>query len=245
MSTSQARKKRLSPGVSYLLTVLVAVALTMVAIVLVVHSREGDDVDPVAEPVRRGPAALVAIGPITGEPLASYAFMRNAALKQAAGRRAAVVSFNDYRAEGSAREALDSGGDVRVEGLLIAAPGGTPRHARDVVQWAEAERTQAREDKAEAERLLATVGDDQEYAKFYRDEIQRLERLVNLQPGGKVVFGAVVIADVGALRKMADRDDVRLVDVGPSDKVPSLDRVRGIRPEETIKAGTPALRPTP
>ena len=60
---------------------------------------------------------------------------------------------------------------------------------------------------------------------------------VAADPGGQRVFGAVVRGPAVALRALARMQGVRLVDPGPSDQVPKLANVTGLRPEETTRTG--------
>lgn len=228
------------------IALLVASALVAVA----------DRVDSEDEPRPSGtavddPALLIparGVGPLPGQPTEPYIQARTTELSRADGdgERVAVVSFTRYVTAADVREVLGArAGDVDVEALMVAAPGGeaavvAPTGLRT---WADTERRRAAEERAELERLLPTV-DDADFVRTYRDDVQRLASLErNVDASGDVVFAALVVGTVDALQRMADDEDVRLVDVGRGDDMPDHDEVTALRPEETVKAGEPRYRP--
>ena len=182
-------------------------------------------------------------GPLAGADVPSYVTSRSDALDRSSGRLVAVVSFDGYRAEAAAR-ALVRGAEVRA--LLVAAPGGSPATVTGGLEaWARAERSNVETERENLVRLVATT-EDPAFAALYREDIARFDALLQrLDPRGPVVFGAVVEGDVEALRRVAARGGVRLVDVvgggGVSDD--DVERLAGIRPEETARIGEPPTRP--
>lgn len=185
------------------------------------------------------PVAAEAIGPARGADLAAYARPREAALTAADGPTAAVVSLAAYAGEDEARRRVRP---MRVRALLVAPPGGEPAVvAGDLAAWAERRRRAAAAERAEIERLLPTVGDP----AFVREYVAELERLVRTETAldGSVplVFAVLVEADADALRALARRPAIRLVDVAEGDRV-SVPDARGLRPEEQHQAGDPPTR---
>ena len=181
-----------------------------------------------------------AIGPLPGAPLATYISQRQKALGAAEGNRAAAVSLTRYRTEDSAREVLSG---MTIRALLVAGPGGEPAVVKgSLADWADAERAAATAERKELEGMLDT--DDPSFQSQFRTDIARLEALVTrLDPAGEIVFGAVVTGSAKRLRALAEAPPVRLVDIGAGSRVPALTRVRGVRPEETVRAGAPPERP--
>lgn len=181
-----------------------------------------------------------AIGPPPGTPLASYRARRAAALEAVEGRRVAVVSFTRYRDEAEARAALRG---VRVVRLLVAARGGEPAVvAGSLERWVE---TTVRALAQEREALTAMLDtDDPEFHAQFTEDIRRIDAVrAGLDARGSIVFGAVVEASGDDLRDLAGTPPVRLVDVGASTARPDAERLAGVRPEETIRAGQPPERP--
>jgi hypothetical protein len=219
-------------AVSRLLTLLLVGALAVVVAAGVVAFTRDDDVTTIAD---RG-----GIGPLPGADIVTFVERRKVALDKADGRRAAVVSFASYRTEAEARAGL---GDLEVEALLVAAPGGTPTAVRgSLEQWATRERQAAAEERANLQGMMDT--EDPEFKRQFEQDMDRLTRLERaVAPGGPVVFGALVVGEADALRQLGQRPDVRLVDVDNSDDVPEPADVRGIRPEETTTANEPINRP--
>ena len=187
-----------------------------------------------------------AIGPLPGLQVNNYIAGRQKDLEDATGRRAAVVSFASYLKEPDGRRLLES---VDVDALLVAAPGGKPTIVReDLAAWATRTKAEAAEERGAFEELLRNGGyDPKEDKEFIDDAKLQIDRLAKLEkaavPDGAVVFGAVVVGDASALKKLATTGGVRLVDVGAEPKVPDDERVRGVRPEETVTAGDPLTRP--
>jgi hypothetical protein len=184
-----------------------------------------------------------AIGPLNGTDLGQYLTDRQAALQKATGQRVAVVSFSRYMSEAEARTAV---GRLNVVALLAAPPGGTPSLvSTDMAQWAQQQRAAATTERDQTQEYLKNGVDDPDYKTFYQSEVNRLNRLIaTIKPDGQLVFGAVVRGPVADLQSIGSgHKDVRLVDVGASDKVTSRTEYRGLRPEETAKANQTAPRP--
>jgi hypothetical protein len=184
-----------------------------------------------------------AIGPLNGTDLGQYLTDRQAALQKATGQRVAVVSFSRYMSEAEARAAV---GTLNVVALLAAPPGGTPSLvSTDMPQWAQQQKAAATSERDQTQEYLKNGVDDPDYKSFYQSELTRLNKLITtIRPDGQLVFGAVVRGAVADLQALASgHKDVRLLDVGASDKVSSRTEYRGIRPEETAKANQTAPRP--
>jgi hypothetical protein len=226
-----------------LLVIAVCAVLVGTVVVLLTRGRDvADDTSPTT--VAEGDA-VAAIGPESGVALGPYVDERRAALATATGDRVAVVSLVDYRSVDAADEILDGLEGVRLMARLVAARGGEPSVVAGALgQWAEAARREARDMRVELEGILPTVEAGSEFIAFYASEIERLKVLEqSISATGEVVFALVVRAPVATLRRIADQGDVRLVDIGPSDRaVPDAD-YRGLRPEEQV-AGEPPFRPS-
>lgn len=199
------------------------------------------DDNPVIGPAQDGGSA--AVGPDRGDAVATYIAERRKALAELEGDRVAVVSFERYATETEARTAV--AGAVEVGALLVAAPGGEPEVVHGSLRdWGVDARKAATDERAEIEKILATgTVDDPEFATFYEEEVLRLERLEDaLDPEGPVVFALLVQGSAASLRAIAAAPGIRLVDLAPGAVAPQSE-VRGLRPEETEKAGEPATRP--
>ena len=191
---------------------------------------------------RSDPTLVSGVGPVPGTAIPAYIAERTAALGRAAGSVTAVVSFDRYATEADARRAV---GEVRIVGLLVAAPGGQPATVTGKLDdWAAASRGDAEDQRAEIKRLLdsGTV-DDPDFSNFYRAEVARLTRVIDAtSPSQPVVFGAVVKAGATDVQALARAPGVRLVDVAGGELAPDP-TYTGLRPEETATAGTPPTRP--
>lgn len=225
--------------------VIAAVALVLVAgVAIVVSGTLDDDAGPTGD----DPAVLGVdeglVGPADGRPVAAYVEERQAALAAAEGRARAVVSLVSYRAETSVVDLLDAAGGVEVERLLVALPGGAPEAIEGPISsWVVEARAALQGERDEIAGLLPTIEDPADpFVASYTEELAALDaQLAALDPAGELVFGAVVRADAGALRRLAERPEVRLVDVAPDGAVdPSS--FRGIRPDELDVAGAPPTR---
>ena len=113
-----------------------------------------------------------------------------------------------------------------------------------VAGWVDAQMGDKRSERDEIRRLLPTV-DDPQFQAFYEEEVARLDALLEqVDPNGPLVFAVVVRAPSSQLQALRNSHQVRLVDVASSSKLDPDDPVRGLRPEETIKANDPPTRPT-
>ena len=229
------------------------IALLLAAGLVAVAERVDDESDDAASSADADDPALLVpssgIGPLPGQPVEPYIQARTTELSRAEGGsdRVALVSFAEYVTAAGASDALGTAGeDVEIEAMMVAAPGGEPAAVApsSLRAWAETERERAAEERAELERLLPTV-DDPDFARTYRDDIARLTALErDVDPAGDVVFAVVVVGPSRVLRRIAEEDGVRLVDVGRSADVPDRDEVTALRPEESVKAGEPRYRPS-
>lgn len=180
-------------------------------------------------------------GPLAGSDVATYVEGRNRALREARGRWVAVVSFRDYVTEGQYKALF---GSTTVHAVLVAPVAGEPQVVSGALTvWVREARTEAEEERRQLESMREST-DDKAFQDQFSADIERLGRmLAELDPGKPVVFGMVVSASADQLRLLADRADVRLVDLVGRRPPESLDRLRGLRPEETVKAGDPHTRP--
>jgi hypothetical protein len=190
-----------------------------------------------------GAAADDSIGPAVGADVGAYLDERKQVLATATGDRVAVVSFDAYVSEADARGKVTSVGG-RVDALLAAAPGGHPSTVADGLDaWAKSQRQSDVVDRDEIKRLLPTV-DDPVFKKFYESELVRLDAAIDsASPTSTVVFGVVVVGPADSLRALATTAGVRLVDVGQAATSAPGAVFKGLRPEETTKAGQPTTRP--
>ena len=213
------------------------IAVVLAAGIAITVTREERSATPTGGVGAAGEQAN-AIGPLDRADLAAYIAERSAVLDGLAGNRAAVVSFTRYLREDEVRALVEA------EVLLVAGPGGDPSTLSGSLEtWAEQQRKQANEEVANLEALLETT-DQADFADTYREDIDRYRHLAGaLDPKGALVYAAVVIASADELRALAGSDPVRLVDVGPSEQPPPEGAVRGLRPEETARAGEPPYRP--
>lgn len=180
-------------------------------------------------------------GPLAGTDVATYQAGRERALGEASGKWAAVVSMGDYMTQ----EAFTAEfGAYQPEAVLVATAGGEPEVVTgDVKDWAEQARTAAETERRELESMLAT-SDDKAFKAQFKSDIDRIGKLLeNLDPARPVVFGFVVSGTTAELRRLDARPDVRLVDIVARKLPSSLTYLRGLRPEETVRAGEPRTRP--
>jgi len=186
-------------------------------------------------PVSEQPA-----GPDRAAPLEQYINDRKAELAQAKGRVTAVISLRAYTTEDQAR-AITNG--VRVARWLVAAPGGEPDVTDNVKSWRDGVVRAAQDEITEFEKLIPTLSQDPDFERQSRQDLETDRKLVTAVQGGvPLVFGVIVEGDAAALRTIAKRDEVRLVDIAPGALSESAD-VHGLRPEETVAAGDPKERP--
>lgn len=180
-------------------------------------------------------------GPLAGTDVATYSEGRRRALAEARGRWAAVVSLRDYVTEADFQRLY---GTMDTEAMLVATAGGEPEVVEGSLgRWATQARSAAEEERKQLDSMLKTT-DDKGFQDQFKDDIARLDKLLAaLDPAKPVVFGFVVSASSDELRTLAAKAEVRLVDL-VGRRVPStLTRLRGLRPEETVKAADPRTRP--
>ncbi|HVF32610.1 MAG TPA: hypothetical protein VM933_06195, partial [Acidimicrobiales bacterium] len=184
------------------------------------------------------------LGPLPGTAVAAYVRAAEAEVRSVEGRRAAVVSFRGYSSPEEAVELVDG---THVVSWLVALPGGRPQELapdRDLVAWTKAQRDEAVAEKKALEQLLPTV-EDPDFERQYQDDIDHLAALLAVGPDRRdVVFGALVVGSGDALRAVAARRGVLLVDLDPDSTPPPPTAYVGLRPEEDSDAGEPATRPT-
>jgi hypothetical protein len=112
-----------------------------------------------------------------------------------------------------------------------------------LTQWADERREAQRAEREEINRLIPTT-DDPDFKAFYEQEVVRLDKAIAaLDPAGPVLFGVVLRGSADELRALSLKPGVRVVDVAPPDEVTETLEYRGLRPEETEKAGEPPTRP--
>ncbi|MEA2686539.1 MAG: hypothetical protein QOE93_1734 [Actinomycetota bacterium] len=182
------------------------------------------------------------LGPPPGVVVGPYLDERKQALAAATGDRVAVVSFEAYVSEADARAKVSS---FTVDALLAAAPGGHPAVVLNGLEaWAKSQRQADELERNEIRKLLPTVTNDPGFKAFYESELVRLDAAIeNASPTATVVFALVVRAPAAALQTLAATPGVRLVDVGEGPVAEPGAVYRGLRPEETAKAGQPPTRP--
>lgn len=220
---------------------LVAFVLAAGVGLLATRLDDGDD-DVVGTGVVEDEDRYSGEGAPAGADVPVYVTTRRLALDGMRGRLVATVSFDGYRNEGQARTALVS---AKVRALLVAAPGGRPAAVRgSLAAWARQERADAEVERESLIRVLETT-DDPAFVAQYRADVERLSALLDrLEPVGAVVFGAVVEAEADVLRRLAGKSEVRLVDpTAPRMDDADVERLVGLRPEETARAGDPPTRP--
>ena len=223
------------------------IALTLAGGAVAAAGRMNDDVDETASDVVVGPGALRprgGLGPLPGTAVAAYERAAAGELASVTGRRAAVVSFEEYRTSEQATELVDG---IDVVAWLVALPGGRSQELapdRDLVAWTKGQRDEATAEKKALEQLLPTVGDP-DFQRQYQADIDHLAALLAVGSERRdVVFGALVVGSGEALRRLARRSGVRLVDVHVGATPPPPTTYVGLRPEETSEAGDPSTRPT-
>jgi hypothetical protein len=227
--------------------VVAALVLAVIAAVAVwVSGSLEDDDEPAADDPTVLDGAEAVVGPPAGGAVEAYVAARRDVLADADGRRVAVVSLVSYRADTAVEDLLDAAGDVEVLLRLAALRGGEPTAVEGAVSsWVVDARSAIQAERDEIAALLPTIEDPADpFIAGYTEELAALDaQLAALDPAGELVFGVVVRADAGALRRLAERPEVRLVDVAPDDDLADPSRYRGLRPEELEVAGTPPTRP--
>ncbi len=223
---------------------IAVLAVTVFASLVAVHN---NDVKPTAatppvsvETVTTLPAP-VAVGPAAGTELTGYVSARKAALASVADDRVAVVSLAKYSTPAQAKALA---GTATVMALLVAPPGIAPAVvAGDLAEWSKTQTAATAAERDEIKKLIPTVT-DAGFKAFYTAEVARLDKAVKgFAPDSTLVFGFVVRAPAAALKALAARPEVRLVDVAGTAS-PGADALyRGLRPEEVATANDPAMRP--
>ena len=181
------------------------------------------------------------IGPLPGAVIADYLGDRRIALERLTGETIAVVSLTRYATEAEVRAGV---APLTVVALLAAPPGDTPSVVTtSLTQWADERREAQRTERDEISRLIPTT-DDPDFKVFYEQEVVRLDKAITaLDPAGPVLFGVVLRGSADELRALSLKPGVRMVDVAAPDQVTETLEYRGLRPEETDKAGEPPTRP--
>jgi hypothetical protein len=210
---------------------LALLAIGVVAVGFVVLQDEPDDerAPPVVEASTTLPPGVPAA---VDELLAD----RADALAAADGRHDAVVSLISYRGVESVTAIAERAG-VEVVAVLVAPPGGPPALVTaSLADWIEERRAAATEERAALAEILPTVDPGDPFAAAYLEDIARLDaELAGLDAGADLIYGFTTTASADALRALALRADVRLVDV---DGLLPL----GLRPEEVTRVGEPPTR---
>ncbi|MGI8661673.1 MAG: hypothetical protein ACR2LQ_00480 [Acidimicrobiales bacterium] len=239
------------------LVVVGAVAALLIAGVVAVVVRPGRSEDPSAvieasSGVELPGASVRSIGPSAGENIEGYVSARRQVLAGIGDRdeRVAVVSFVRYRTSSDASAVLSEARvdtAISVLGQLVAAPGGDPTLVTGSLDdWAAALRANAEADRSQDEQILPTVEAGSEFIAFYQRELLRLAAVRDgARADGPVVFGLVVRAKGSALRTLAARAEVRLVDVGTGSDEASDAAYAGLLPDDTMTTGSPPQRPIP
>ena len=241
-----------SPSDAQLERIVVRSVAALIALVLAggvasAAGRLGEEDGEAASDVVVGTGALSprgGLGPLPGTSVTSYVSAASAELREASGRRAAVVSFTEYRTTEAAELLV---GDVEIVSWLVALPGGRPQELapdRDLAAWTKNQRDEAAAEKKALEQLLPTV-QDPDFKRQYQADIEHLTQLLATPvERDDIVFGALVIGPSGRLRSIGGRPGVRMVDVDVDASPPAATAYEGVRPEETIEAGRPPTRPT-
>ncbi len=183
------------------------------------------------------------VGPAPGTIVADYIRARSGGVADGRGRRAAIVSFRNYR---SASEAIEALAGTEVVSLLVAFPAGRPLLVAadvDTETLRRQQRDEATAEKKALEQLLPTV-EDGDFRRQYEADIARLAAL--LAADGlrtDVVYGAVVLGPGTTLRRLAAAPEIRLVDLAPGEAAPGSGLAVGLRPEEVSRSGQPPVRP--
>lgn len=229
--------------------VVVALVLVVVGLGAVALARAIDDED--GERVADNPVLgdiTAVVGPPSGALVADYIAGQRADLADATGDRVAVVSLVSYRNAASVDELLGTIGGVEVEARLVALPGGAPiAVAEPLAEWVAGQREPLQAERDEIARIIPSIEDpDDPFIPGYNEELGRLDaQLASLDAGAELVSGVIVRGGADALRRLAERAEVRVVAVATDDDLDDLTLYRGLRPEELDRAGTPPTRPTP
>ena len=224
---------------------LLALALFVLVVgavfALTVYLQKPDGNAAVEAPEPTVPEADQAIGPVAGTSVASYIGDRKLALASAQGERVAVVSLPAYVTEVDAKAAI---GSLQVVGLIVAAPGANPVTVTTGLDvWAKEQAEADVIERNEIKSLIPTV-DDPAFKKFYESEVVRLDKAIaDVSPTSPVVFAVIVRGPAPDLQAVGAKPGIRLVDVGLTSQTTPDTAFRGLRPEETDKAGLPPNRP--
>lgn len=181
------------------------------------------------------------VGPPPATAVSTYIAGRKTALAGVSEERVAVVSLAKYSTQAQAKALA---GSSPIVALLVAPAGMGPSVVTgDLAAWAKSHTEEMRTERDEIKKLIPTVTDPA-FKTFYTEEVARLDQaLKKFEPTSALVFGMVVKAPAAALQALAAKGEVRLVDVAENANDDPKAVYRGLRPEETAKAGEPALRP--
>ncbi len=224
-----------------LLGVALFVLLVGAAFALTVYLQRPGDGGEVAVTKPTVPDADTFIGPVAGSAVPAYVGDRKLALAGAQGERVAVVSLDAYAKEADAKAAV---GSLPIVGYIVAAPGANPVTVTGGLEaWAAEQRKVDESERNEIQSLIPTV-DDAQFKKFYQEEVVRLDKAIaDVSPASPVVFAVIVKGPATDLQALGAKPGVRLVDVSVTAETTPETAFRGLRPEETEKAGVPPNRP--
>ncbi|MGH9276580.1 MAG: hypothetical protein ACRD12_00495 [Acidimicrobiales bacterium] len=220
---------------------VLAVGLVVFVTVYTLRSGGGSAESPVITTPEDAARVVGGIGPPPGTEVGAYIDARKAALAGATGDHVAVVSLSAYTTEAKARA---HAAPVEVLAVIAAAPGGAPAVVEgDLAGWVQSQTAEARAERDEIQKLIPTV-DDGNFKRFYQQEVERLNKLINsIKPNGDLAFAVVVRGPAPALQQLGAKGEVRLVDIGPNAEARPANEYRGLRPEESSNANEPNTRP--
>ena len=228
---------------------LAAIAVALVAVgglaLLLNRALDGSDDDP---PLVLGEDVAADLGPVSGTPVAAYVAEQQGRLAAIEGHRVAVVSLVSYRSAAAVDDLVARVAAAEVLARLVALPGAPPvTVAGSLGEYLDAQRAPLQAERDEIAGLIPTIEDpDDPFVAAYTEDLARLDaQLASLDPAAELVFGVVVRAGADELRRLAERPEVRVVAVGPSDRFEADRTYTGVRPEELDVAGTPETRPPP
>ncbi len=186
-------------------------------------------------------ASVGTVGPVVATAVDPYLASRREALAAADdGERVAVVSFDTFLEPGEAATVLQ-GLDAHL--VQYRLPERTPRPAEVQVADAGIQGQLAAEiddvvatlqqEEAEVRSTLESGVEDESFRADYEARLDELVALRNtLRSDPAIVFAAVVTGPVDALRELAGRDTVRLVDLAPPDVPVAETTFYGVLPSD-------------